>query len=91
MTVPALIQYRPCINNNLPNYQDEVLHLTTGCSVEVTGKIVESPGQGQNFEIHATKVVVVGMVDDPETYPMAAKRHSVGICVKLLIFVHAQT
>lgn len=65
------------INNNLPNYQDEVLHLTTGCSVEVTGKIVESPGQGQNFEIHATKVVVVGMVDDPETYPMAAKRHSV--------------
>lgn len=65
------------INNNLPNYQDEVLHLTTGCSVEVTGKIVESPGQGQNFEIHATNVVVVGMVDDPETYPMAAKRHSI--------------
>lgn len=65
------------INNNLPNYQDEVLHLTTGCSVEVTGKIVESPGQGQNFEIHATHVVVVGMVDDPETYPMAAKRHSI--------------
>ncbi|WP_109373538.1 asparagine--tRNA ligase [Proteus genomosp. 6] len=65
------------INNNLPNYQDEVLHLTTGCSVEVTGKIVESPGQGQNFEIQATHVVVVGMVDDPETYPMAAKRHSI--------------
>lgn len=65
------------INNNLPNYQDEVLHLTTGCSVEVTGKIVESPGQGQNFEIQATNVVVVGMVDDPETYPMAAKRHSI--------------
>ncbi|MEQ4923913.1 asparagine--tRNA ligase [Proteus hauseri] len=65
------------INNNLPNYQDEVLHLTTGCSVEVTGKIVESPGQGQNFEIHATAIKVVGMVDDPETYPMAAKRHSI--------------
>ncbi|MEQ5390718.1 asparagine--tRNA ligase [Proteus sp. fly-1013] len=65
------------INNNLPNYQDEVLHLTTGCSVVVTGKIVESPGQGQNFEIQATNVVVVGMVDDPETYPMAAKRHSI--------------
>ena len=65
------------INNNLPNYQDEVLHLTTGCSVEVTGKIVESPGQGQNFEIHATTIKVVGMVDDPETYPMAAKRHSI--------------
>lgn len=35
------------------------------------------PGQGQSFEIHATQVRVVGMVDDPDTYPMAAKRHSV--------------
>lgn len=65
------------IENNLPNYNDEVLHLTTGCSVEVTGKVVASPGQGQSFEIHATQVRVVGMVDDPDTYPMAAKRHSV--------------
>lgn len=65
------------IENNLPNYNDEVLHLTTGCSVEVTGKVVASPGQGQSFEIHASQVRVVGMVDDPDTYPMAAKRHSV--------------
>ncbi|MEM8057704.1 asparagine--tRNA ligase [Morganella morganii subsp. sibonii] len=65
------------IENNLPNYHDEVLHLTAGCSVEVTGKVVASPGQGQSFEIHATQVRVVGMVDDPDTYPMAAKRHSV--------------
>lgn len=65
------------IENNLPNYNDEVLHLTAGCSVEVTGKVVASPGQGQSFEIHATQVRVVGMVDDPDTYPMAAKRHSV--------------
>ena len=36
-----------------------------------------SPGQGQSFEIHASQVRVVGMVDDPDTYPMAAKRHSV--------------
>ncbi|HEI8862594.1 TPA: asparagine--tRNA ligase [Morganella morganii] len=65
------------IENNLPNYNDEVLHLTAGCSVEVTGKVVASPGQGQSFEIHASQVRVVGMVDDPDTYPMAAKRHSV--------------
>lgn len=65
------------VNNNLPNYQDEVLHLTTGCSVEVTGTVVESQGKGQSFELQATKVVVVGMVDDPDTYPMAAKRHSI--------------
>jgi asparaginyl-tRNA synthetase len=30
------------INNSLPNYNEEVLHLTTGCSVVVTGKVVES-------------------------------------------------
>ncbi|MBD2796022.1 asparagine--tRNA ligase [Xenorhabdus sp. 18] len=65
------------VNNNLPNYQDEVLHLTTGCSVEVTGTVVESQGKGQSFELQATHVVVVGMVDDPDTYPMAAKRHSI--------------
>jgi len=31
------------VPNNLNNYENEVLKLTTGCSVEVTGKIVESP------------------------------------------------
>lgn len=33
------------VPNNLNNYEDEVLKLTTGCSVEVTGKIVESPAK----------------------------------------------
>jgi asparaginyl-tRNA synthetase len=65
------------IQNTLANYQDEVLHLTTGCSVEVTGNVVESLGGGQNFELQATAVKVVGWVDDPDSYPMAAKRHTV--------------
>ncbi|KTS32849.1 asparagine--tRNA ligase [Pantoea dispersa] len=65
------------VNNSLNNYQDEVLRLTTGCSVIVTGKVVESPGEGQAFELHATQVEVTGWVDDPDTYPMAAKRHSI--------------
>lgn len=65
------------VNNSLNNYQDEVLRLTTGCSVVITGKVVESPGEGQSFEIQATAVEVVGWVDDPDTYPMAAKRHSI--------------
>ncbi|QTL38658.1 asparagine--tRNA ligase [Xenorhabdus budapestensis] len=65
------------VNNNLPNYQDEILNLTTGCSVEVTGTVAESQGKGQSFELQATKVVVVGIVEDPDTYPMAAKRHSI--------------
>ncbi|CAM3489228.1 asparagine--tRNA ligase [Rouxiella silvae] len=65
------------VNNSLPNYQDEVLRLTTGCSVEVTGIVVASPGEGQSFELQATAIKVVGWVDDPDTYPMAAKRHSI--------------
>ncbi|MXP49577.1 asparagine--tRNA ligase [Pantoea sp. Eser] len=65
------------VNNSLNNYQDEVLRLTTGCSVIVTGTAVASPGQGQAFEIQATRLEVVGWVEDPDSYPMAAKRHSI--------------
>ncbi|MDG6882694.1 Asparagine--tRNA ligase [Phocoenobacter uteri] len=65
------------VNNDIENYQQEVLKLTTGCSVEVTGTLVESPAQGQAVELHATQVKVVGWVEDPDTYPMAAKRHSI--------------
>ncbi|MFQ0971456.1 asparagine--tRNA ligase [Gilliamella sp. BG1] len=65
------------IENNLPNYEQEILRLTAGCSVKVAGKVVESPGQGQKYELQATQVEVYGFVDDPETYPMAAKRHSI--------------
>ncbi|WP_023640112.1 asparagine--tRNA ligase [Dickeya zeae] len=65
------------VNNNLANYQSDILRLTTGCSVEVTGKVVESPGEGQSFELQAMELKVVGWVEDPDTYPMAAKRHSI--------------
>ena len=62
--------------NSLANYDSEVTQLTAGCSLIVTGEVVESPGQGQAYEVKATQVEVVGLVDDPQTYPMAPKRHS---------------
>jgi asparaginyl-tRNA synthetase len=65
------------VPNELDNYESDVLKLTTGCSVKVTGILVESPGKGQAFEIQATAVEVLGYVEDPDTYPMAAKRHSI--------------
>ncbi|WP_299003762.1 asparagine--tRNA ligase [uncultured Shewanella sp.] len=65
------------VPNNLVNYNDEVLKLTAGCSVIMTGEVVDSPGKGQSFELQVTKVEVTGWVDDPDTYPMAAKRHSI--------------
>jgi asparaginyl-tRNA synthetase len=64
------------VPNSLNNY-DEVTNLTAGCSVSVTGKLVESQGQGQAFEIQAETVEVIGSVENPDTYPMAAKRHSI--------------
>ncbi|WP_299573842.1 asparagine--tRNA ligase [uncultured Shewanella sp.] len=65
------------VPNNLDNYTEEVLKLTAGCSVIMTGEVVESPGKGQAYEMQVTKVEVTGFVEDPDTYPMAAKRHSI--------------
>ena len=60
----------------LPNYESEVKHLTTGCAVIATGTLTPSQGQGQAFEIQASKIEVVGWVEDPLTYPMQPKQHS---------------
>ncbi len=61
---------------SLPNYQDQVLHLTSGFAIEVTGTLVASEGKGQSVEVQASSVTVVGEVDDPEQYPIAKKRHT---------------
>ena len=60
----------------LGNYADEVKHLTAGCSVEATGLIVPSPAKGQPFEMQASTIKVCGWVDDPDTYPIQPKAHS---------------
>lgn len=63
-------------SGDLENYSEEVLHITTGCAVEVSGELVESQGKGQSVEIQAEAVAVVGWVEDAEHYPIAKKRHS---------------
>jgi asparaginyl-tRNA synthetase len=60
----------------LANYTNEVMHLTAGCSVIATGQLVRSQGKGQAFEIQGTNVQAVGMVDDPDHYPISPKHHS---------------
>jgi asparaginyl-tRNA synthetase len=60
----------------LGNYESEVKHLTAGCAVLATGTLVPSQGQGQAFEIQATAIDVVGWVEDPLTYPMQPKQHT---------------
>lgn len=61
---------------SLENYADEIKHLTTGCSAIINGKLVKSGGQGQSCEVQATSIEVTGMVEDPETYPVQPKRHT---------------
>jgi asparaginyl-tRNA synthetase len=61
---------------SLTNYTDEVLHLTAGCAVEVEGMIVPSPAKGQPFELQATSLRVLGWVEDPDSYPIQPKPHS---------------
>ncbi len=53
-----------------------LLHLTAGCSVEATGTIVPSPAKGQPFEMQAGSIRVVGWIDDPDTYPIQPKPHT---------------
>ncbi|TBR13100.1 MAG: asparagine--tRNA ligase [Lysobacter sp.] len=60
----------------LANYETEVKRLSAGCSVSATGTLVPSQGQGQAFEIQASSIEVIGWVDDPETYPIQPKAHS---------------
>src|SRR5262245_59607109 len=62
--------------NTLPNYTDEVLKLTAGCAIEATGTVVPSQGKGQSFEIQAATIKVIGWVDDPDTYPIQPKPHT---------------
>ena len=64
------------VSEDLDNYRDEVLALSTGCAVIVTGQLAASEGRGQSVEIQAGAVETVGLVDDPETYPIAKKRHT---------------
>src|SRR5437016_4448612 len=64
------------VPNTLPNYTDEVLKLSAGCAVEATGMVVPSPAKGQPFEMQANAVRVIGWVDDPDTYPIQPKPHT---------------
>src|SRR5713226_9443396 len=59
--------------NLLANYA-EVQRLTTGASIIVEGELVASQGKGQNWEVVADKIDIVGGADD--TYPLQKKGHT---------------
>jgi len=59
----------------LSNYHAEVKKLTVGCALEVKGRLVVSPAKGQDVELQAQSIEVVGWAD-PENYPLQKKRQS---------------
>ena len=64
------------VPDTLQNYESDVLAISTGCAVRVSGELTESQGKGQQVEIQSTSIEVIGWVTDPESYPIAKKRHS---------------
>lgn len=62
--------------SSIKNYFTEILYLTTGCSVVVTGILVLSKGFKQTYEIQARLVKIIGWVNDPSKYPISLKKHS---------------
>ena len=53
---------------------DEIVKYHVGSAIKITGKVVESPKAGQDFEIHATNIELLG--DCPEDYPIQPKKHT---------------
>ena len=60
-------------DKTLSNYEN-VIKLSTGSAVAITGKLEESQGRGQKWEILANKVDIISLA--PESYPLQKKRHS---------------
>ncbi|MEQ8289893.1 MAG: asparagine--tRNA ligase [Gammaproteobacteria bacterium] len=69
----CLANIQVIVDGSVANYGD-IVHLSTGAAIAVTGKLVESPGKGQKWEIQATAVEIVGLA--PEDYPLQKKRHT---------------
>ena len=57
----------------LANYED-IQKILTGSAIAVTGSLVASQGSGQQWELQAKTVTIIG--ESPESYPLQKKRHS---------------
>lgn len=61
------------VDNNLNNF-DEVVRLGVGSGITVSGRLVESAGSKQAFEVSASSVKIDAVC--PPDYPLQKKRHS---------------
>ena len=49
--------------------------INTGASISIYGKLIESQGEGQKFEIKVDELKIIGE-SDPNNYPIQSKKHS---------------
>lgn len=61
------------VDNDIDNYQ-EIVKLTTGASVSVSGELLKSLGKGQKWEIRAGSIEILGIA--PDDFPLQKKRHT---------------
>lgn len=59
----------------LPGSDIDLSEIKTGCSISVTGRLVESKGHEQPFELVSDKIEIIG-TSDATIYPIQPKRHS---------------
>ena len=69
----CLASIQAIIDSNIPTY-NVVKQVNTGAAVRIGGRLVESPGKGQDWEIQANEIELIGTA--PEDYPLQKKRHS---------------
>ncbi|MGI9241526.1 MAG: asparagine--tRNA ligase [Verrucomicrobiales bacterium] len=69
----CLANIQVVVDEGIPGW-DDIHSASTGASVEITGKLVESQGKGQSMEILATELILVGGAD--ETFPLQKKGHT---------------
>ena len=60
---------------DLQSSEVDINKINTGASIEIYGKLVESLGKGQKFEILVDKLNVLGS-SNPDNYPIQPKKHS---------------
>jgi len=61
------------VDNDIDGYQ-EIVKLTTGAAISVSGELVKSLGKGQKWEVRASEIEVLGIA--PDDFPLQKKRHT---------------
>jgi asparaginyl-tRNA synthetase len=57
----------------IAGYED-IHKMSTGAAVGITGKLIESQGKGQTWEVHATELELIG--EAPSDFPLQKKGHT---------------